>query len=826
MAPACGRQALFFQTMTISYNWLKQYIGFSQTPEEIGAILTSTGLEVESIEPFETIKGGLKGVVIGQVLTCAKHPNADKLSVTTVDVGADKPYPIVCGAPNVAAGQKVVVALPGTTLHTFKGETITLKSTKIRGEVSEGMICAEDEIGLGESHAGIMELDTQLPNGTPAATYFKVESDFVYEIGLTPNRADAASHVGVARDLKAALNLPLTLPSIENFKVDNTSATIPVVVEDAVGCPRFSGVSITGVKIQPSPEWLQNRLKSIGLTPINNIVDITNFICHELGQPLHAYDADEIVGKKVIVKCLTAGTKFTTLDNKERSLAATDLMVCDGNATPMCIAGVFGGAQSGVTDKTVNVFLEGAYWNPNYIRKTGMHHGLKTDASFRFERGTNPNNTAYAVKRAALLILETAGGKISSELVDVYPNPIVNRTIEVKFKNVDRLIGKQIPHERIFSILESLDIKITDKKTDSFTVSVPPYRVDVLQEADVVEEILRIYGFNNIELSEIVGADYLAEFPAKDMGKFKKSVSEMLAGSGFQEILTNSLTNQAYQTKTNLTFEGATVEMLNKLSEEQGILRQTMLFTGLEVCAHNINRKQKELRLFEFGKTYSIADASAKAVDQMFKEKEYLALYLTGPLETENWINKPRNVQYHDLAQAVSIVLDKCNVKKSKQTMTANPALEYGMDIARGNQKIGSIGKVKPSICREMGIKQEVFYAELEVASLFQSAFPEVKMKETPRFPEVRRDLSLVLDAKIKYEEIQALISATEKNLIADVTVFDVYVGDKIPEGKKAYALGFTLLNEQKTLTDEEIDQVMNKLINSFEQKLGAIIRK
>jgi phenylalanyl-tRNA synthetase beta chain len=811
--------------MTISYNWLKQYIGFSQTPEEIGAILTSTGLEVESIEPFETIKGGLKGVVIGQVLTCAKHPNADKLSVTTVDVGADKPYPIVCGAPNVAAGQKVVVALPGTTLHTFKGETITLKATKIRGEVSEGMICAEDEIGLSENHAGIMVLSTDLPNGTPAATYFKVESDFVYEIGLTPNRADAASHVGVARDLKAALGKDLILPPVEKFKVDSTSATIPVVVEDTVGCPRFSGVSITGIKIQESPDWLKSRLKSIGLSPINNVVDITNFICHELGQPLHAYDSDEIAGKKVLVKCLPAGTKFTTLDGKERTLTASDLMVCDGNGTGMCIAGVFGGIKSGVTAKTTNVFLEGAYWNPSYIRKTGTHHGLKTDASFRFERGTDPNNTAYAVKRAALLILELAGGKISSELIDIYPNPIANRSIDVKFKNVDRLIGKQIPRERILSILESLDIKITDKKPDSITVSVPPYRVDVLQEADVVEEILRIYGFNNIELSEIVGADYLAEFPAKDPGKFKKTISDMLAGAGFQEILTNSLTNQAYQTKTGLVFEGQPVEMLNKLSEEQGILRQSMLFTGLEVCAHNINRKQKELRLFEFGKTYA-ATGQAGPVDKAFIEKEYLALYLSGPFETENWMNKPRASHYHDVAQAVAHVLDKCNVKKLKQTNTTNPALEYGMDLLRGPQRLGSLGKVKTSISREMGIKQEVFYAELETGMLFQNAFPDIKMKETPRFPEVRRDLSLVIDARIKFEEIQALITATEKNLIADVVVFDVYEGEKIPQGKKAYAIGFTLLNEQKTLTDEEIDQVMNRLINSFEQKLGAIIRK
>ena len=814
--------------MTISYNWLKQYIDITETPEEIGAILTATGLEVESITPFETIKGGLKGVVIGEVLTCIKHPNADKLSVTTVDVGEDKPLNIVCGAPNVAAGQKVAVALVGTTLHTFKGETITLKSTKIRGEASEGMICAEDEIGLSDNHSGIMVLDTKLPNGIPAAVHFKVESDFIFEIGLTPNRADAASHIGVARDLKAVLKREVKPPSVENFKPSNTKLNIPVVVEDSKRCPRFSGVTISNVKVKESPDWLKSRLKSIGLSPINNVVDITNFICHELGQPLHAYDVAEIEGKKIIVKTLPGGTKFKTLDGKERALTANDLMVCDGKEQGMCIAGVFGGINSGITEKTTDVFLEGAYWLPDTIRKTSMHHGLKTDASFRFERGTDINNTAYAVKRAALLICELADGEIASELLDVYTIKTENKIIEVKDKNVNRLIGKSLSRDVIFTILESLDIAIINKTDGAFTVSVPPYRVDVVQQADVVEEILRIYGFNNIELSEIVGADYLAEFPAKDPGKFKKTLSEMLAGFGYTEIFTNSLTNQAYQTKTNLKFDG-TIEILNKLSEEQGILRQTLLFTGLEVCAHNINRKQKELKLFELGKTYwrnQEPTSETVAIDSAFKEKEYLALYLTGSIESENWINKQRLAQYHDLALAVNMILEKSNVKKFKQAKTSNPAFEYGMDLMRGNTGFGSLGKVKKSIAREMGIKQDVFYAEIETAVLFQSAFPKFEVKEAPKFPEVRRDLSLVLDAQIKFEEIQALISATEKNLISDVVVFDVYVGDNIPKGKKAYALGFTLLNEQKTLTDEETDRVMNKLINSFEQKLGAVIRK
>jgi len=819
--------AFDFFIMTISYNWLKQYIDFSESPEEIAAILTSTGLEVESTETFETIKGGLKGVVIGEVLTCAKHPNANKLSLTTVNVGAGNPLHIVCGAPNVAIGQKVVVALVGTTLYTFSGESITLKSTKIRGEVSEGMICAEDEIGLSSKHDGIMVLDTKLANGTPAATYFKVETDYIFEIGLTPNRADAASHVGVARDLKAFLRKELRLPVVSGFAVDNTSLTIPVEVALPEACPRYSGVTISNIFVKESPDWLKQRLKSIGLTPINNVVDITNFVCHELGQPLHAFDADKINGKKVIVKGLPQGSKFITLDGKERELNAKDLMICSLDEG-MCIAGVFGGIKPGITSGTKNIFLESACFSSQYIRKTSSSHQLVTDASFRFARGTDPNLTVFALKRAALLIKEIAGGTISSEVVDIYPSKIENKKISVKQKNIDRLIGKEIPQKEIFEILKGLEIEITESKADSFTVSVPPYRVDVVQEADVVEEILRIYGFNKIELSEIVGADYLAEFPTKDIGKFRRVMSEMLAGSGFQEIITNSLTNQAYQLKTGLTFEGKPVEMLNKLSEEQGILRQSLLFTGLEVCAHNINRKQKELRLFEFGKTYSTEENSVldKPVDKAFQEKEFLALYLTGPFESENWINKARSTQYHDMAQAVSHVLDKCNIRKVKQIKSSSPIFDYGMDIHRGNTLIGRMGKVKPAILREMGIKQEVFYAEMAADILFQSAFPEVKMTETPKFPEVRRDLSLVLDSQIKFEEIQALIHATEKQLISNVTVFDVYTGENIPKGKKAYALGFTLLDGQKTLTDEEIDRVVNKLIKSFEEKLGAIIRK
>jgi phenylalanyl-tRNA synthetase beta chain len=803
--------------MTISYNWLKDYIEIPESAEEIGKVLTSTGLEVEKVEEHETVKGGLKGLVIGEVLTCTKHPNADKLSLTAVNVG-DRVLPIVCGAANVAAGQRVVVALPGTTVHPSKGEPFTIKNAKIRGEQSEGMICAEDEIGLGESHAGIMVLDTNVPNGTPAAEYFKIASDYIFEIGLTPNRADATSHIGTARDIKASKNRTIQWPSVEAFAVENKNLPIAVEIENTEACPRYSGVTISGIKVQDSPDWLKNRLLSIGLTPINNIVDITNFICHELGQPMHAFDADQIAGGKVIVKNLPAGSKFTTLDNKERTLLPTDLMICNAQEG-MCIAGVFGGVKSGITAATKNIFLESAYFAPDAVRKTSMHHQLKTDASFRYERGTDPNITVYALKRAALLVKEIAGGTISSDVVDIYPIKIENRVFEVKDKNINRLIGKAIPREEIFSILERLDIAVTDKKEDRFTVSVPPYRVDVVQEADITEEILRIYGFNNIELAATASTDYLAEFPVKSIDKFKRTLGEMLVGNGFYEIWTNSLTNHAYQQKHKLTFKGEAVEILNKLSEEQGILRQTLLFTGLEVLSYNINRKQKDLKLYEFGKIY-YKEAGK------YQEEERLAIYLSGNTETENWQHKTQAVTYYDLAQQVQHVLQKCGVTNFKQETIQDQLLEYGSKLMRGNQEIGKLGKVKPALVKDFGVKQEIFYAELNTALLFQAANPKLVIKEVVKFPEVRRDLSLVIDKHISFSEISNIVHETEKRFIRNIITFDVYEGDKIPEGKKAYALGFTLLDETKTLTDEEIDKTMNKLMKAFEEKLGAVIRK
>ncbi len=803
--------------MTISYNWLKQYIDIPESAEEIANVLTSTGLEVESVEEHETVKGGLKGLVVGEVLTCAKHPNADKLSVTTVNVGGEAPLNIVCGASNVAAGQKVIVAVPGATLYPYQGEPFKIKATKIRGEHSEGMICAEDEIGMGKSHEGIIVLPADAKVGTPAHEYYHIESDYVLEIGLTPNRADAASHIGVARDIRAAKLRDIKMPSVDAFKADNHDLPMNVVVENYSACPRYSGVTLTGVTVKESPDWLKNRLLSIGQTPINNIVDITNFVLHETGQPLHAFDADKIKDR-VVVKTLPEGTAFTTLDGKERKLLPTDLMICDAEGG-MCIAGVFGGINSGISESTTRVFLESACFAPDYIRKTSMHHQLKTDASFRFERGTDPDSTVYALKRAALLIREIAGGSISSEIIDIYPQPVQPRTIVVKDKNINRLIGKTIPRTQVFEILERLDISILEKQEDNFTVSVPPYRIDVCQEADIAEEVLRIYGFNNIELRETAGTDFLANFPVKDPDKFRRTVSEMLAGNGFYEIWTNSLTNLAYQEKHKLVFEGEPVAILNKLSEELGILRQTMLFTGLEVCAHNINRKQKDLRLFEFGKTYA-------RVNGEYRETERLALYITGNREAENWQRKSEQVSYYDLAQHVSHVLAKCGVNNVKQEIIQDQIFEYGLRLVRGKEEIAKLGKVKVALLKEFSIRQEIFYAELNTPLLFQSANPKLVIQEVAKFPEVRRDLSLVIDKQISFDEIRNLIYSTEKRLIRNITAFDVYEGDKIAEGKKAYALGFTLQDETKTLTDEEIDRTMQRLMKAFEEKLGALIRK
>lgn len=804
--------------MTISYNWLKDYIEIPETPEEIADVLTGTGLEVESVEPYETVRGGLKGLVVGEVLTRAKHPNADKLSLTTVDVGNGSVLQIVCGASNVEAGQKVVVALPGTTVYPLGGEPFTIKKAKIRGEQSEGMICAEDEIGLSGNHDGIMVLEPSVPAGTPASEYFAIGSDYAIEIGLTPNRADAASHIGVARDIRAAKGRELRMPDVSGFRIDNQSLRIPVEVQNTEACPRYSSVTLSGITVTDSPSWLKERLKVIGLTPINNVVDITNYVCHELGQPLHAFDADAITGGKVVVKTMPEGSKFVTLDGKERTLRGSDLMICNAE-DGMCIAGVFGGIKSGITEATKNVFLESACFSPDYIRKTSQYHQLKTDASFRFERGTDPGMTVFALKRAALLIREFAGGQISSEISDEYPLKVEPRKVVVKDRNVNRLIGKAISRERVFSILGSLDIEVTDIEEDRYTAIVPPYRVDVTQEADVVEEILRIYGFNNIELADYARTDFLAAFPERDINSFQAHIGALLTANGYYEIWTNSLTNPVYHTKFGLTFQGDAVEILNKLSEEQGILRQTMLFTGLEVCAYNLNRKQRDLKLFEFGKIY-FREHNA------YREEERLALYLTGHLETENWQRPTKAVTFYDLAQQVSHIVSRAGLGQIEQTVTADQLFEQCMTLSVAGRELGKLGKVKSVMLKEFGIRQELFYAELATALLFKNANPKFVVRDVPKFPEVRRDVSLVLDRRVTFDEIEDLVHATEKRLIRSVILFDVYQGDKIPKDKKAYAMGFTLLDEDKTLTDQEIDKTMNRLMAAFEQKLGAIIRK
>ncbi|MDN4164850.1 phenylalanine--tRNA ligase subunit beta [Cytophagales bacterium LB-30] len=803
--------------MKISLNWLKEFIHTDLTANEIAALLTQSGLEVESVEAYEQVPGGFKGLVIGEVMTCEKHPDADKLSKTTVDIG-NEVVPIVCGAPNVAAGQKVIVATVGTTLYPTSGEPFVIKKAKIRGAESVGMICAEDEIGIGTSHAGIMVLDTILPNGTPIAEYFDVKEDHVLEIGLTPNRADAAGHWGVARDLRALLKTSLTLPDISKFKVDNTALPIQVKVENAEACPRYSGLSISGITVTDSPAWLKTRLSSIGVRPINNVVDITNYVLHELGQPLHAFDADKIKGQTVLVKTLAQGTPFVTLDEKERKLNASDLMICDAQG-PMCIAGVFGGISSGVTANTKNIFLESAYFSADSIRKTAQSHGLKTDASFRFERGTDPNATLLALKRAALLIQEIAGGSISSEVVDIYPAPVEDAQISVRFKNIHRLIGKVLPHQEIESILQHLDIQLINITEEGFTAIVPPYRVDVQREADIIEEILRIYGFDRIELKESLSTDFVASFESKDKHKLQFRISEILAGNGFQEIMTNSLTKPAYSELTSDFDTSTRVDILNRLSEDLGAMRQSLLFSGLEVLAHNLNHKQSDLKLFEFGTIYNRKEKG-------FKEERYLSLFMTGAQMAESWQHKEQNVSYYDLQAAVLKVIHKLNPSGLVQVSSTKQVFEFGLDLNKGDKTVASLGKLSKKVLKSFDIRQEVYYAEIAWDLLRKYSQSQVAYTEVSKFPEVRRDISLVLDKSVSFANIQKIASKMESRLLRQVNVFDVYEGENLGQNKKAYAISFTLQDAEKTLTDKVIDKTMEKLMGAFESELGAIIRK
>lgn len=804
--------------MKISHRWLSSFITLDETPGEISRILTATGLEVEGIEELESIKGGLEGLVIGRVTACEKHPNADKLRLCQVDVGAAEPLSIVCGAPNVAEGQKVVVATVGSTLYPLEGDPLKIKKGKIRGEVSEGMICAEDEIGIGPSHDGIMVLDTELPEGSPAADYFKPETDYLYEIGLTPNRTDAMSHIGVARDLKAVLQRELQLPLADLPRPSAPIRKVEVKVLSPA-CIRYSGISLSGIQVEASPDWLQHRLRTIGLEPINNVVDITNYVLHSFGQPLHAFDQDKISTGTVEVKTLKEGSTFITLDEKERKLAAGDLMICNGDE-PMCIGGVFGGLHSGISNDTTTIFLESACFDPGSIRSTSKFHGLKTDASFRFERGTDPNGTLPALFYAIQLLQEIAGGTVCSELIDLYPNPVQPAEVRLSRKNLDRLIGIAIPKEEVSRILEALDFSIEEQDAEQWLLKVPTYRVDVSREADVIEEVLRIYGLDQVPMDPHNSTDYLAEFPVVDRDGLRKSLSLNLVGSGWSEIMTNSLCKPLYAEKLEDFKQEENVEILNKLSEDLAVLRQHLAFTGLESLAYNLAHKQENLKLFEFGKTYK------KKAEGGYHEEEMLVLYLTGMQPEEHWSTSSRPVTYHDLYGMVLMVLDTLNIQPDERESFQSSMYAYGLDLSAKGDSIAKVGLLHPGTAKLAGIKNEVFMAEIAWDKILNQYAAHTQIGLVSKFPEVKRDLSLVVDERVSFDQIAKLVGHPSFGLIQKTSVFDVYQGDKLEAGKKAYALSFILQDEKKTLTEKDIDRTMQRLIAIFEKELGAIIRK
>jgi phenylalanyl-tRNA synthetase beta chain len=799
--------------MKISYNWLKEFIATDKTPEELSKILTGTGLEVESLEKVQAIPGGLEGLLIGFVQESINHPNSDHLHITKVDVGGVEPLQIVCGANNVAAGQKVVVATVGTTIYPTVGEPFKINKSKIRGEVSEGMICAEDEIGLGTDHDGIMVLDADAVIGANAKDYFKLNDDYMYEIGLTPNRADAASHLGTARDIAAFLKIGIKKPDVSVFKVDNNESPIQVIVENEQASPRYSGLTISGVEVKESPQWLKERLAVIGVRSINNIVDVTNYVLHELGQPLHAFDADAITGNKVIVKNVAEGTVFKTLDDVDRKLSADDLMICNANE-PMCIAGVFGGAKSGVTVSTKSIFLESAYFNSVAVRKTAKRHGLKTDASFRFERGTDPDMTVFALKRAALLIQQVAGGKVSSDIFDHYPAPVAPFEVEVTYKNIDRLIGKAIPHNEIISIIKGLDIEIVRETEEGLSLKVPPYRVDVTREVDVVEEILRIYGYNNIEIPVQIRASLnTSTRPERDT--VQNLISDLLSANGFNEIMGNSLTKLTYSDDPEHA-----VKILNPLSSDLDVMRQSMLFSGLEAVAYNQNRRVADLKLYEFGKIYS-------HVDEKYIEAQRFSVLVTGANQPEQWNQKPAATSFYNLKAIVDGVLKKLNITDLTVDDTTVNNLAYGLQYLRGNKVLVAFGSVAPAALKKADVDKEVFYADFNFDVILNLVRKNVIVyQEVSKFPAVRRDLSMLIDKAVSFGQLKQIAGRTDKKLLKEVSVFDVYQGDKLPAGKKSYALSFILQDTEKTLTDKAIDALMQKLIYNLGKEAGAEIRK
>ena len=806
--------------MKISYNWLKQFIKIDWNSEDTSALLTDLGLEVEMVEKYQSVKGGLEGIVIGHVLTCEQHPDADRLKVTTVDIGTGTPVQIVCGAANVAAGQKVPVATIGTVLYDKEGVPFTIKKGKIRGQESHGMICAEDELGLGESHDGIMVLDDKLIPGTAAAQVFKIENDEVFEIGLTPNRADAMSHLGTARDLRAGLiqsgiNVELITPSVSNFRVDMRTLKIDVNVEDNNLAPRYCGVTISGITVKASPKWLQDRLKAIGLNPKNNIVDVTNYVLHELGQPLHAFDTAKINGK-IIVKTVTAGTKFTTLDDVERCLHEEDLMICDDKG-PLCIAGVFGGKNSGVSDNTTSIFLESAYFNPVSVRKTAKRHQLNTDASFRFERGIDPNITAYALKRAALLIQEVAGGEITSEIVDIYNKKIEDFSVFLNFANVAKIIGQEIPKDTIKQILVSLDIKVNSVSEAGLGLTIPSYRVDVQREIDVIEEILRVYGYNNIGFSNKLNAT-VTNSPRNEDYKLQNIIATQLNSQGFNEMMANSLTTPSYVQLSTMLKEEHNVTMLNPLSNDLSTLRQSLLFSGLEAISYNINRKNSDLKFFEFGKSYHKLLSG-------FEERKHLTLLLTGNRNQETWTNAQKPSDFFLFKGYVDAILGRFGIQKTQNSPATSDVFSEGIAIGSGHNALVEFGVVKKSILKHFGIKNEVFYADFNWDVIIKSTSSKIKYSDIPKYPEVRRDLALLIDKTVTYDSVYNVARQTEKSLLKEINLFDVYEGSNLGEGKKSYALSFIIQDSNKTLTDAQIDKIMGKLQKNFETELGASLR-
>ena len=808
--------------MKISYKWLQQFLQIDWEPVKTGELLTDLGLEVEGIETKESIKGSLKGVVVGEVLTCIQHPNADRLKVTTVDVGLSETVQIVCGAPNVAVGQKVPVATIGTSLYDDKGAAFKIKKGKIRGEESYGMICAEDELGLGNNHDGILVLDKVIPIGTAVAEVFNIETDFVFEIGLTPNRSDAMSHFGVARDLRAGLmqqhvNLELISPSVSDFHVDERTLRIDVEVDDREQAPRYCGITITDIEVKDSPQWIQNRLKSIGITPKNNIVDITNYVLHELGQPLHAFDAQKVKGNKILVKTLQQGTKFTTLDDIERELSSEDIMICDADSNPLCIAGVLGGLKSGVTENTTSIFLESAYFNPVSIRKTAKRHALNTDASFRFERGIDINKSKYALKRAALLIEEYAGGKMGSDISDFFPEKIEDFQVFLSYENAYGLIGQEIPKETIKNILASLEIKINSETEGGLGLTIPSYRTDVQREADIIEEILRVYGYNNIEFSHKLNTSI--SFDSNKEIKIENIIANQLTSIGFNETMANSLTKPEYVTFSENLNEATTVEMLNPLSNDLKAMRQSLLFGGLESIAYNINRKNSSLQFYEFGKTYH-------RYKEKYEENKHLNLFVTGNRTKESWSIDHKVLDFFFLKGIITSLLSRLGIEKVKSSPTKQDVFSEGVSFGLGKMKLVEFGVVKPTILKEFGIKQEVLFADFNWDTILKlTGNKKISVTELQKFPSVKRDLALLLDSKTAFDEVYNLAFQTERKLLKEVDLFDVYEGDKLPDGKKSYAVSFILQDETKTLADKQIDKIMQKLQQAFEKKLDAVLR-